>query len=247
MWGNGAATALMFGRSGAKIFGCDLNIKAAQHTQQRLQKEGITCDVTTCDVTKSSEVERLVKECMDKHGRIDVLVNNVGQSQRGGPADMPEEVWDGQMAVNLKSVYLCCHIVLPIMEKQKSGAIVNIASIAAIRYIGKPQIGYNVSKAGVIQFTKATAVIYAKTGVRLNVVLPGLMHTPLIGMLADKYNNGDKQGLINKRDNAVPMGTMGDGFDTANAVVFLASNQARHITGQKLIVDGGVTSETSGG
>lgn len=143
------------------------------------------------------------------------------------------------MDVNLKSVYLCCHHVLPIMEKQKSGAIVNIASIAAIRYIGKPQIGYSATKAAVIQFTKATALIYAKKGVRVNVVLPGLIHTPLIGSLAEKYNNGDVEGLIRKRDSSVPQGKMGESHDTAYSVCFLASQAAKHITGQKLVVDGG--------
>ena len=112
---------------------------------------------------------------------------------------MPEDVWDAQMDVNLKSVYLMCHHVLPIMENQRSGAVVNLGSIAAMRYIGKPQIGYNATKAAVIQFTKATALIYADKGVRLNVVVPGLMHTPLIGSLAMKYNNGDVEGLVKKR------------------------------------------------
>lgn len=121
---------------------------------------------------------------------------------------MPENVWDAQMDVNLKSVYLMCHHVLPIMEKQGSGVVVNLGSIAAIRYIGKPQIGYNTTKSGLIGFTKATALIYASKGVRLNIVLPGLMHTPLIGSLAEKYNNGDVEGLIKKRDSSVPMGKM---------------------------------------
>ena len=134
------------------------------------------------------------------------------------------------------------------MEKQRSGAAVNIASIAALRYIGKPQIAYSATKAGVIQFTKATALIYADKGVRLNVVVPGLMHTPLIGSLAEKYNKGDLEGLIQKRDIAVPLGgKQGNGHDTAYAIVFLASQCARHITGQKLVVDGGVTSNAAPG
>lgn len=160
---------------------------------------------------------------------------------------MSEEVWDKQMDVNLKSVYLMCHHVLPIMEKQGSGAVVNIASIAALRYIGKPQIGYSATKAAVIQFTKATAVIYAPKGVRLNTVVPGLIHTPLIKSLADKYNDGDLEGLIKKRDSSVPMGKMGVSHDTAYCIVFLSSQCARHITGQKLIVDGGITSATMPG
>lgn len=153
---------------------------------------------------------------------------------------MSEEVWDAQMDVNIKSVFLMCKHVLPIMEKQGSGSIVNIASIAALRYIGKPQIGYSSTKAAVLQFTKATAVIYAPKGVRLNTVVPGLMHTPLIGSLAEKYNNGDVEGLIKKRDGSVPMGKMGDSHDTAYCIVFLASQCAKHVTGQKLVVDGGI-------
>jgi NAD(P)-dependent dehydrogenase (short-subunit alcohol dehydrogenase family) len=166
--------------------------------------------------------------------------SNVGMSMPGGPADMSEEVWDSQMDVNLKSVYLCCHHVLPIMETQKSGAIINISSIAAHRYIGKAQIAYNATKAAIIQFTKATAIMYARKGVRINVVTPGLIHTPLIKSLADKYNHGDVEGLVKKRDSSVPMGQMGNAHDIAYAVTFLSSQAAQHITATELVVDGGM-------
>ena len=168
-------------------------------------------------------------------------------SQPGDPVSMDEKIWDAQMDVNLKSVYLMCHHVLPIMKSQKAGAIVNLASIAALRYIGKAQIAYSTTKAAILQFTRATAVIYASKGIRLNTVVPGLMHTPLIGSLAEKYNNGDVEGLIKKRDAAVPMGKMGESHDTAYAVLFLASQCARHITGQKLVVDGGITGNAAPG
>ncbi|KAK3682011.1 hypothetical protein LTR37_020671 [Vermiconidia calcicola] len=247
MWGNGAATARVFAQNGCKIFGCDLNLDSAQRTQEKIQDEGGEIEVTTADVTKKDQCKGLVDACMEKHGRIDVLVNNVGMSQAGGPADMAEEVWDAQMDVNLKSVYLMCHFTLPIMEQQKSGAVVNLGSIAALRYIGKPQIAYNTTKAGIIQFTKATAVMYASKGVRLNTVVPGLMHTPLIGSLAEKYNNGDVEGLIRKRDSSVPMGKMGESHDTAYCIVFLASACARHVTGQKLVVDGGIVGNAAPG
>lgn len=157
---------------------------------------------------------------------------------------MVEAVWDAQSSVNLKSVYLCCHFILPLMEEQGHGVVVNIASIAGLRYIGKPQVAYAATKAAVIQFTKATAVIYAPKNIRLNVVVPGLMHTPLVGMLADKYAGGDLSGFIAKRNKAVPMGKMGDSFDVAMTAVFLASQQSRYITGQKIVVDGGITSST---
>lgn len=148
------------------------------------------------------------------------------------------------MELNVKSVFLTCHFILPLMEKQGSGSIVNIASIAGLRYIGKPQVAYSAAKSAVIQFTKATAVIYAKRHVRLNAVVPGLMNTPLVEVLAEKYAGGDLAGLSARRNNAVPVGRMGNGFDVAMAVAFLASQQSRYITGQKLVVDGGITSST---
>jgi NAD(P)-dependent dehydrogenase (short-subunit alcohol dehydrogenase family) len=247
-WGNGAATALLLARQGAHIFGCDLSLSAAQYTQKRILADeevakggkGGTVEVVEADVTKTEGVKALVKACLEKHGgRIDVLVNNVGQSEPGGPAEMSEETWDGQMDVNLKSVYLTCHHVLPIMEEQPDGgAVVNIGSIAGMRYIQKPQVAYSAAKAAVAQFTKVTAALYAQRGVRINVVVPGLMNTPLMKRMANKYAGGDLEGLTAKRHKQVPMGHMGDSFDVANAVLFLASDAARYVTGQKLIVDG---------
>jgi NAD(P)-dependent dehydrogenase (short-subunit alcohol dehydrogenase family) len=134
MWGNGAATARAFARNGAKIYGCDIRVDAAKATQKRLIDEfpGAEVEVSECDVTKKSEIEKLVKDCVERFGRIDVLVNNVGKSEKGDPASMSEEVWDAQIDVNLKSVYLTCHFVLPIMEKQGSGVIINNSSIGII-------------------------------------------------------------------------------------------------------------------
>lgn len=143
------------------------------------------------DATSSHSAKAVVDACIAKHGRIDILVNNVGRSEPGGPAEMSEEVWDSQTDINLKSVYLFCHLVLPIMEKQdKGGCVVNISSVAGLRYIGKPQVAYAATKAAVIQFTKTTAVIYAKKKIRLNTVVPGLIDTPLVKVLADKYAEG---------------------------------------------------------
>lgn len=246
MWGNGAATARIFIANGAKVFGCDLNLPSAHSTQARLINEfgEGCCSIISADVTKASDVKELVESCMKKYGRIDVLVNNVGMSQKGDPASMDEETWDKQVDVNLKSVYLMSHLVLPIMESQGKGSIINISSIAGMRYIGKPQVAYSATKAAVIQFTKATAVIYAPKGVRLNVVVPGLMYTPLVSVLADKYAGGDLEGYMKTRNEQVPTGSMGSPFDVANAVVFLASDNAGYITGQKLVVDGAITCST---
>jgi len=245
MWGNGAASAKTLAHNGCKIYGCDLNLKAAEHTKKRVQTEhpDTEIEVVSADVTKSDAVKKLVAGCMERFGRIDILVNNVGNSQPGGPATISEETWDKQMDVNLKSVYLCCHEVLPIMESQGSGAITCLASISATRWIGKAQIGYSTTKAALIQFTKITGVMYASKGIRMNIVIPGLIHTPLVSVLADKYNNGDYAGLVKKRDATVPMGKMGTGFDVANAVTFLVSESAKYITGTSLLVDGGITGQ----
>lgn len=201
MWGNGAATARILAANGCKIFGCDLQLERAEVTAQRIRAEGGEVSVTACDVTKNEAVEQLVQACIDKYGVIDILVNNVGMSEKGGPGDMTEQVWDAQMDVNLKSVYLCSHEVLPHMERQSSGgSVINIASIAALRYIGKPQIGYAAAKAAVIQYTRASAVIYAPKRIRFNVVVPGLIDTPLVAMLADKYAGGDVEGFRKTRE-----------------------------------------------
>ncbi|KAL6244756.1 hypothetical protein RBB50_008284 [Rhinocladiella similis] len=247
-WGNGAAIALALARNGVKVFGCDIHLEAGQRTKRRIEAEvpGAVVDVVSTDVTSSSAVDELVQACKRKHdGRIDILVNNVGRSEKGGPADMSEQTWDSQVSVNLKSVYLTCHAVLPIMEAQRSGSVVNISSIAGMRYIGKPQVAYSSTKAAVTQFTKHTAVVYADKGVRLNAVCPGLMFTPLVHTIANKYAGGDYDGFVATRHAQVPTGKMGTSADVANAVLFLASNvAARYVTGQKLVVDGGMVSST---
>lgn len=135
--------------------------------------------------------------------------SSVGRSEPGSPAELSESAWDHQADINLKSVYLTCHVVLPIMEKQQSGVVINVSSVASFRYIGKPQVAYAASKAAVNQFMKMTAVIYAKKGVRMNMVVPGLMHTPLVGYLADKYTGEDLEGFVKKRNGQVPIVTWG--------------------------------------
>lgn len=157
---------------------------------------------------------------------------------------MDEATWDRQTNINLKTVYLTCHAVLPIMEKQQSGVVINISSVAGLRYVGKPQVAYAAAKAAIIQFSKTTAVLYARKGVRINTVVPGLMHTPLVRYLADKYAGGDLDKTIETRNEQVPMGHMGTAFDIANAAVFLMSDKAKYITGAEIVVDGGITCRT---
>ena len=243
-FGNGKAIATLFARQGATVIGTDRVHEAGEETCSLIREEGGTCEALVCDATDGDAVAAMVADVLRRYGRIDVLVNNVGQSEPGGPVDMDEEVWEAQFSLNATSAFLTCKHVIPIMERQGGGAIVNVASIAAQRYIGKPQVGYAASKAALIQFTKATAVIHAASGVRLNCVVPGLMHTPLVKRLADKYAGGDYEGFVARRNDQVPMGRMGDAWDVAHAALFLASDEARYVTATELVVDGGITAAT---
>jgi NAD(P)-dependent dehydrogenase (short-subunit alcohol dehydrogenase family) len=243
-WGNGKAISVLLGRQGARVFGLDVNLEAAQETRAAIEREGALASVRACDVTKASDVASAVEACLETYGRIDILVNNVGRSEPGGPAEMDEEIWNSQIDINLTSAYRMCHSVLPLMERQGAGVVVNISSVAGLQYIGKPQVAYAAGKAGLMQMTRTTAVIYASRGIRLNCVVPGLMDTPLVRRLADKYAKGDFEGFVATRAAQVPMGRMGDAWDVANAVVFLASDESRYITGTQLVVDGGLTATT---
>ena len=208
------------------------------------QEHGVRVLYHGADMSKPSEIEDMMRATESKLGRIDILINNVGRSEPGDPVTMAEETWDDQMDVNVKSAYLMMKEVLPIMEKQGSGAVVSISSVAGLMYIGNPQVAYAAGKAALMQLTKTTAVIYAPKGVRLNTVVPGLMFTPLVQRLADKYAKGDFEGFVAHRHQQVPMGHMGEAWDVANAVLFLSSDEAKYITGQEIVVDGGITSAT---
>ncbi len=237
-WGNGRATVVRFVEEGAKVFAVDRNEAALKETVERAP--GIATHV--CDVTGGNAIAGMVKACLDKFGRVDILVNNVGGSAAGGPVEMTEEAWDAQVDLNLKSVFLGCKHVLPVMEKQGGGAIVNIGSASGIRWSGSAQVAYAATKAGVIQLSRVVAVQYAPKGIRVNCVIPGQLHTPMVeARLAKQRMGGDVEALLKSRVKRIPMGFAGDGRDTANAVLFLASDEARFITGAEIVVDGGMT------
>jgi NAD(P)-dependent dehydrogenase (short-subunit alcohol dehydrogenase family) len=242
-WGNGKATAVLLARQGAQIFGTDVREEAAAETRDLILGEGGACAVRACDMTCAAEVEAAVAECRAKFGRIDILVNNVGGSAPGNAATMSEDVWDAQMAHNLKTMFLACKYVLPVMEKQASGAIINLSSIAGLRMsLERAHIAYSTAKFGILAFSKSTAIAFANKGIRCNTVIPGLMNTPLVEhRLAKTVAGGDLATLIAKRDAAVPAGHMGTAWDVAHAVLFLASDEARYITGAEIVVDGGLS------
>ena len=241
-WGNGKATAVLFTREGSKVFAVDINLAAAEETKEIIDKEGGECTIHRTDVSKSHEVKAMVDRCIKLYGRIDILHNNVGIIEVGGPVETSEEGWDRVQAVNLKSMYLTCKYVIPHMQKQGGGAIVNISSIAAIRYTGIPCVGYYTTKAAILQLTQSVAIQYAKKNIRANAILPGFMNTPMIvEPLKDFYAEGDIEKMFKIRDEQCPTKKMGDAWDVAYAALFLASDEAKYITGSQLVVDGGIT------
>ena len=241
-WGNGKATAVLFAREGASVLAADINPDAAQETAAIIDQEGGNCTPHEADVSHSDEVERMVERCLEIYGRVDILHNNVGIVDLGGCVEASEESWDRVMNVNLKSMFLTCKFVLPHMERQGKGVIVNISSVASSRWLGIPYVSYSASKGAVNQLTQSVALQYAAKNIRANAILPGFMHTPMVTKsLADFYAAGDVEKMVEIRDCSCPMGKMGDAWDVAHAALFLASDEAKYITGTELVVDGGLT------
>jgi NAD(P)-dependent dehydrogenase (short-subunit alcohol dehydrogenase family) len=243
-WGNGKAPAVAFAREGARVVCADVRLDAAQETAAIIREEGGDAVALAADVSRSSDVEAMISSTLRRYGRIDVLDNNVGIAEMGGVVEIAEADWDRIFAVNLKGVMLAMKHAIPAMLKGGGGSIVNISSIASIRYTGVAYSTYYATKAALNHLTRTTAVEYAARGIRVNAILPGLMKTPMVehsAGLAAAYGKGDVEAMWRARAAQVPMQRMGDAWDVANAAVFLASEEARYITGIELVVDGGVT------
>ena len=239
--GIGKATAILLAREGARVMLVDLNPEAAEETKRLIDEEGGDSIVLQADVSKAGDCRSMVEKCIQTYGRVDILDNNVALGAHGGPVETSEEEWDRVMDVNLKSMFLTCKYVLPYMEKQSSGSIINVASVVAIRSEPKPMLAYAVSKAGVLALTREIAVQYAPKGIRVNAVSPGLMKTPRIARYYTDAWGGNIDEMWKKRDAMSPTGKQGEPWDIAYAVLFLASDEANYITGTNLIVDGGIT------
>ncbi len=240
-WGNGKAAAVAYAREGAKIVAVDLDLVRAQETESIILKEGGKCISIAGNVSSESDVKGIVNQAVDQWGRIDVLHNNVGIAKLGDPVALDSADWDIVMDVNLKSAYLACKSVLPVMLKQDCGVITNISSVASLRVLSGAMLTYNVSKAALNNLTQTVAIGYASRGIRANAILPGLMDTPMIYDV-DEYVEmfGGKEKFVASRHAMCPTGKMGDAWDVANAAVFLASDRAKYINGVILPVDGGL-------
>jgi NAD(P)-dependent dehydrogenase (short-subunit alcohol dehydrogenase family) len=244
-WGNGKASSVLFAREGARVLGVDLRLEAAEETAGIVAAEGGELAPHRADVASEADVRAMVEACLARFGRIDVLVNNVGVLAIGGPEATDEATWDRVTAINLKSMYLTCRHVLPAMVRQGRGSIVNISSIAALRWTGVPYATYYASKAGMLGLSRGIALEYARRGIRCNCVLPGLMNTPMVhaGLTAAYGKEGDVEELVRMRDAQCPMGHMGEAFDVAHACLYLASDDAQYVTAAELVVDGGLTAK----
>lgn len=241
-WGNGRAMAVRLAEEGAKVLAVDRDQDRLDETLALAGDAASSITTCLCDVTDSASVKAMVEVCLGLYGAPDILINNVGGSAAGGPIQLSEEAWDSQIDINLKSVFLTCKYVLPHMVERKRGAIVNVASTSGLRWTGSAQVAYAASKAGVIHLSRVVAVQHAPDGIRVNTVVPGQLHTPMVEVrLAKQRTGGDVEALLASRIKRIPLGFMGDGRDTASAALYLVSDEARFVTGTELVVDGGMT------
>lgn len=241
--GNGRAISILFARNGAKVMLVDRNLNSALETKSIIEKEGGVSFAFEADVVKEDDCRRIAEKCVDTYSRVDILVNNVGIAEGDRRlVSLSEEVWDKIFDVNLKGMFFTCKYIIPVMKKQESGSIINISSVASIcstRYVA-----YKISKSGVNSLTHQLAMKYAKIGIRVNCIMPGLMNTPMAIEGTARNTGRPKEDIIKMRNDLVPLkGGMGDAWDTANAALFLASDEAKFITSVMLPVDGGQSSK----
>jgi NAD(P)-dependent dehydrogenase (short-subunit alcohol dehydrogenase family) len=232
--GNGRATAILLARAGTRVLVADLDLRLAERTVEMIEAEGGTAAALACDATSEADCERLVDAAVARWGRLDFLDNNVGIGSRGSVVDEKPEEYRRVMQVNVETMFLLSKYAIPAMIKTaKGGAIVNISSISALRPRGLTT--YTTSKAAVIGLTQAMAVDHGRDNIRVNCICPGPMYTPMV------YARGMSEAARTQRTQASLLKIEGTGWDVGQAVKFLLSNQARYITGQVLVVDGGVT------
>ncbi|MBV9561999.1 MAG: SDR family oxidoreductase [Bradyrhizobium sp.] len=233
--GNGRAAAILLARSGTKVLVADRDLKLAERTAQMIADEGGTAAAHSADVTNEAECKRLIEAAVDRYGRLDFLDNNVGIGSRGSVVDEAPETYRRVMQVNVETMFLLSKHAIPAMIKTaKGGSIVNISSISALRPRGLTT--YSTSKAAVIGLTQAMAVDHGKDRIRVNCICPGPVYTPMVNR-----GNGMSEANRRQRANASVLKIEGTGWDIGQGVRFLLSNHARYITGQVLVIDGGVT------
>jgi len=240
-WSIGKACCATLARHGATVCVLDANLDAAQDALSAVHEAGGQGLAVQADVADPSAMSTAVERVMAAYGRIDILQANAGIGKVGGPEDIALADWERIQKVNVDSLLIVSQLVLPIMVKQGSGSVVAVSSVAGLRYLGYPHLAYNVTKAAVIHFARMIAQQYAGQGIRANTVVPGLIDTPRVRhTVARMFSADDFDEAKAARDRQVPLGRMGSAWEVANAVAFLASDEASYITGTELVVDGGL-------
>ena len=239
--GNGRATALRFAQEGAKLLAIDRRLDSAEETARLVQAEGGDCTAFEADVTDEASLAAAMSFAVARWGRIDILHNNVGVSIAGGdgsPLDITEVAFDRITAINLRGTVMACKHALPVMRRQQAGAIINVSSIAA--WAGYPLVAYKTTKAAMIAYTQQLAIQNAEFGIRANVILPGLMDTPMAVENRVRAWGKTREQVVAERNAQVPLRhRMGTAWDVANAALFLASDDSSYLLGSKIRVDGG--------
>jgi NAD(P)-dependent dehydrogenase (short-subunit alcohol dehydrogenase family) len=243
--GIGRAISLAFARQGAIVVAVDRNLTAAKVTSAMIEKNGGRSLAMEADATKISMVEKMAASILESLSTIDILVNSVGGGKPGGALETTEAGWTEALSLNLTSAFNCSKSVLPTMVERRRGAIVNIGSLHGTRYPGADMLGYCVAKAGLIQLSRCIALEFAASGVRSNTLLVGAADTPEFRRrFAERYGAKNAEAVMGIRDRLVPLGQCASVWDVANAATFLASDEAGHITGTELAVDGGASAVT---
>lgn len=252
-WGNGKAAAFVYGKEGGRVLCVDYRLEAAEETVNLIKRAGGEASAIKCDVSDESDVVSMVATCIERYGQVDVLHNNVGGQGTGRALNtITVEDWNATFSRNITSAMLTSREVAKHMESRNGGAIINIASIAGIRHLNVPTAVYSATKGAMIEFNRNIAIQLAPKGIRSNCVLPGYIDTPFIKRMVNGKRSYEYKGYSSAeeycaaRDAIIPTGRMGTGFDVAYAALFLASDEATHITATEIIVDGGVTQTCPG-
>jgi NAD(P)-dependent dehydrogenase (short-subunit alcohol dehydrogenase family) len=238
--GTGKAAAVVLAREGASVLLVDLHPERAEETKQLIDDEGGTAAVFAADCTQAADCEGMVRAAVDAFGTVDILVNNIGLAALGTVVDTTEEAWDRSLDINLRTAFLASKYAVPVMAGQGSGSIVNISSISALR--GDGTVAYSAAKGALIAMTKDMAYAHGRQGIRVNAIAPGHITTPMVMSVSAP---GPRAEFMNTmRSEAGLLGTPGTGWDVGWAAAFLASDEARWITGALLPVESGVLSVT---
>ena len=240
-WSIGRASCVTYARLGATVCVLDRDLESAQETVRLIEAEGGSASAYRTDMALEADIVETFREIAARFEAIDVLHHNVGIGKTGGPMETTAEDLDRIHSVNVKSLMLSCQAVLPGMAERGSGAIISIASVAGMRYLGYPHLAYCTTKAAVIQMTRMIAQQYAAQGIRANTVVPGLIDTPRVSANVAHMFSESLDEAKAARARQVPMQRMGTAWEVANACAFLASDAASYVTGTEIVVDGGIT------